>query len=118
MADGGMAVLDLRPAVGLYPPQPGRHHTRGRGEGKTVAAGDDDSRTVMVWDAPTRLFHWSAAGLVLAAWLTERLNWMQWHVGVGEALLAQTIGQGYRWLLPRPRLQATHDGELTRCRTC
>ena len=41
-----------------------------------------------VWDLPTRLFHWLAIILVLAAWLTERLNWMDWHAFAGKALLA------------------------------
>jgi cytochrome b len=41
-----------------------------------------------VWDLPTRLFHWLTVILVFAAWLTERLNWMDWHAFTGEALLA------------------------------
>ena len=48
----------------------------------------DASRTVTVWDAPTRLFHWLTAALVAAAYATWRLNWMVWHGWVGEALLA------------------------------
>lgn len=46
------------------------------------------SRAVLVWDAPTRLFHWLVAVLVAAAYATWRLNWMVWHGWVGEALLA------------------------------
>ena len=46
------------------------------------------SRAVLVWDAPTRLFHWLVAVLVAAAYATWRLNWMVWHGRVGEALLA------------------------------
>ena len=45
-------------------------------------------RKVVVWDAPTRLFHWLAAVLVVAAYVTWRLNWMDWHARVGSALLA------------------------------
>jgi cytochrome b len=41
-----------------------------------------------VWDLPTRLFHWLTVALVLAAYVTWRLNWMDWHAGAGEALLA------------------------------
>ncbi|HZZ61580.1 MAG TPA: cytochrome b/b6 domain-containing protein [Roseiarcus sp.] len=46
------------------------------------------SRAVVVWDAPIRLFHWLAAALVAAAYATWRLNWMDWHGRVGDALLA------------------------------
>ena len=46
------------------------------------------SRTVVVWDAPTRLFHWLTAALVAAAYATWRLNWMAWHAWAGDALLA------------------------------
>ncbi len=46
------------------------------------------SRTVVVWDAPTRFFHWLAAALVAAAYATWRLNWMTWHAWAGDALLA------------------------------
>jgi cytochrome b len=45
-------------------------------------------RLVFVWDAPTRLFHWLVVVLVVAAYATSRLNWMDWHAWVGEALLA------------------------------
>jgi cytochrome b len=43
---------------------------------------------VRVWDTPVRLFHWLAAALVLAAYVTWRLRWMDWHARVGEVLLA------------------------------
>jgi cytochrome b len=48
-------------------------------------------RTVLVWDRPTRLFHWIVVVLVAAAYLTWRLNWMEWHAKVGYALLATVI---------------------------
>jgi cytochrome b len=53
-----------------------------------VARRLNGSRVVTVWDAPTRLFHWLAAALVAAAYATWRLNWMDWHARVGDALLA------------------------------
>jgi cytochrome b len=43
---------------------------------------------VLVWDVPTRLFHWLAVLLVAAAYATWRLNWMDWHALAGESLLA------------------------------
>lgn len=46
---------------------------------------------VVVWDAPTRLFHWLTVVLVAAAYATWRLNWMEWHSRVGTVLLALVI---------------------------
>ena len=48
-------------------------------------------RPVLVWDMPTRLFHWLVVVLVAAAYVTSRLNWMDWHVRIGEALLALVL---------------------------
>ena len=50
-----------------------------------------DRIVVVVWDAPTRLFHWLTAVLVAAAYATWRLNWMEWHSRVGTVLLALLI---------------------------
>lgn len=49
------------------------------------------SRPVLVWDMPTRLFHWLAVVLVTAAYVTSKLNWMDWHVWIGEALLSLVL---------------------------
>lgn len=46
------------------------------------------TRTILVWDLPTRLFHWAIAVLVGALYVTWRVNWMGWHVLGGEILLA------------------------------
>lgn len=48
-------------------------------------------RPVLVWDLPTRLFHWLIVVLVAGAYLTARLNRMRWHVRIGESLLALVI---------------------------
>jgi cytochrome b len=48
-------------------------------------------RRVQVWDLPTRLFHWVIAALVAAAYVTWRLNWMDWHVRIGYAALAAVL---------------------------
>lgn len=47
----------------------------------------DGVRPVLVWDAPTRAFHWLAAALVVAAYATWRLGFMAWHAWAGYALL-------------------------------
>ena len=44
-------------------------------------------RIVLVWDIPTRVFHWLIVVLVAAAYATWRLNWMVLHGWVGEATL-------------------------------
>jgi cytochrome b len=49
------------------------------------------ARRVLVWDVPTRLFHWLMVILVAGAYVTERLNSMDWHVRIGEALLALVV---------------------------
>ncbi len=46
---------------------------------------------ILVWDGPTRLFHWVAVTLVVAAYATWRLNWMDWHAKAGYALLTLVI---------------------------
>ena len=46
---------------------------------------------IVVWDAPTRLFHWLTAVLVAAAYASWRLNWMDWHAYAGYALLALLV---------------------------
>jgi len=40
-----------------------------------------------VWDLPVRLFHWSIVVLIFAAWLTQELNKMDWHVWIGYTIL-------------------------------
>jgi cytochrome b len=46
---------------------------------------------VLVWDATTRLFHWLTAALVIACYVSWRVNWMDWHAWTGEAVLALVL---------------------------
>jgi cytochrome b len=55
------------------------------------AATQPGDRPVLVWDLPVRLFHWLVVLLVLGAYTTWKLNWMDWHVRIGEALLALVL---------------------------
>jgi cytochrome b len=55
-------------------------------------------RQVTIWDLPTRLFHWLVVALVAAAYATWRLNWMDWHAWVGDALLALVLWRFSRFL--------------------
>ena len=43
-----------------------------------------------LWDGPTRLFHWSLAALILAAWLTAGKS-MEWHKLCGYAVLGLVV---------------------------
>jgi cytochrome b len=40
-----------------------------------------------VWDAPTRLFHWAIVLLVIGSYVTNRLDWMGWHMRLGYTTL-------------------------------
>ena len=46
---------------------------------------------MLVWDLPIRLSHWLAVALVIAAYLTWRLNRMDWHAWIGDALLTVVL---------------------------
>lgn len=45
-------------------------------------------RWMKVWDAPTRLFHWSLVALIVGAWVTAENGWIDWHFRCGYAILA------------------------------
>ncbi len=80
---------------------------------------------IVVWDVPTRLFHWLTVILVAAAYATWLLNWMDWHAYTGYALLALVIfrllwgffgGETARFarFLAAPRRAAGHLAQLLR----
>jgi cytochrome b len=80
-------------------------------------------RTVLVWDLYTRLFHWLIVALVPAAYATWRLNWMDWHVLIGNALLTLLLFRliwgfvgsetaRFARLLASPRCAARHLARL------
>ena len=51
-------------------------------------------KRVRIWDLPTRLFHWSLAGLVLAAGLSGQFGgqpWLAWHFRFGYAILTLVV---------------------------
>ncbi len=52
---------------------------------------DPPNRSILVWDLPIRLFHWLTVALIAAAYVTWRLNAMDWHAYAGEALLALVL---------------------------
>jgi len=42
---------------------------------------------VRVWDLPIRLFHWAIVLLVGFSWLSQELEWMDWHKLSGYTIL-------------------------------
>jgi cytochrome b len=56
--------------------------------GPRATQSGDGAQLILVWDLPTRLFHWLAVALVIAAYATFRMDWMIWHARAGYALLA------------------------------
>jgi cytochrome b len=46
---------------------------------------------ILVWDLATRLFHWVTVALVIACYVSWRMNWMGWHAWTGDALLALVV---------------------------
>jgi cytochrome b len=48
---------------------------------------------VLVWDLPTRVFHWLLVSLVVSSFITGKIggNWMLYHERCGEAILALLI---------------------------
>jgi len=49
-------------------------------------------QTIMVWDLPTRLFHWILVALMIAQWWTaEQSSTMDYHVWGGYAVLTLVL---------------------------
>ncbi|CAN0601884.1 unnamed protein product, partial [Ectocarpus sp. 12 AP-2014] len=48
-------------------------------------------KRVLVWDLPTRLFHWSLVALLGASWLTGEMGEMEWHMRSGIAILTLVL---------------------------
>lgn len=57
----------------------------------------ETQQPVLVWDWPTRVFHWSLALSFLGAWLTsESERWQLWHISFGYSM-ALLIGFRLAW---------------------
>jgi cytochrome b len=48
-------------------------------------------RAILVWDFPTRLFHWATVALIAVAYVTYLLGWMDWHARAGDAVLTLVV---------------------------
>lgn len=52
-------------------------------------AAGDRSEQKLVWDLPTRAFHWTLVACVAGSWMTHELGtqWFEWHERLGYATL-------------------------------
>lgn len=52
-----------------------------------------DSRPIVVWDLPTRLFHWMLVALIALQFASGEFGWlsMEWHFLLGYATLALVL---------------------------
>ena len=55
------------------------------------SAKDKSGRAILVWDFPTRLFHWLTAALIAVAYITYLVGWMDWHAVAGDAALTLVV---------------------------
>lgn len=46
-----------------------------------------ETRAVPVWDIPVRLFHWMLVLLIAFSWLSNKMDWMTWHMYSGYTIL-------------------------------
>lgn len=49
------------------------------------------TRTVRVWDLPTRLFHWALAAAVIGLVVTAKTGAMDWHFRLGYTVMALLV---------------------------
>jgi cytochrome b len=50
--------------------------------------GEELTRRVRVWDAPTRLFHWALVALLVASYATAEIDELEWHMRAGYGVMA------------------------------
>jgi cytochrome b len=56
-----------------------------------LGAKEKSGRAILVWDVPTRLFHWLTAALIVVAYVTYLVGWMEWHAVAGNAALTLVV---------------------------
>jgi len=56
-----------------------------------LGAAEGPSRAILVWDFPTRLFHWLTAALIVVAYVTYHFGWMDWHARTGDTVLTLVV---------------------------
>lgn len=59
--------------------------------GGGAALSRESGATELVWDLPTRLFHWLLAALIVFSWWTVHHHHSDWHIWSGCAILTLLI---------------------------
>jgi cytochrome b len=59
--------------------------------GEPLSASRAGGATQLVWDLPTRLFHWLLAALIVFSWWTVHHHHVDWHIWSGCAILTLLI---------------------------
>ncbi len=49
------------------------------------------NNAVPVWDIPVRLFHWILVLLIAFSWLSNKMDWMTWHMYSGYTILTLVL---------------------------
>ncbi|MBY0270748.1 MAG: cytochrome b/b6 domain-containing protein [Burkholderiales bacterium] len=50
-----------------------------------------ENNAVPVWDIPVRLFHWILVLLIAFSWLSNKMDWMTWHMYSGYTILTLVL---------------------------
>ena len=58
---------------------------------ETQQGKDNNVATTMVWDIPVRFFHWALVLLIGFSWLSGEMEWMDWHMYSGYAVLTLVL---------------------------
>jgi cytochrome b len=53
-----------------------------------MARRSDSGPRAVIWDLPTRLFHWLLVLLIAAAWWSQEQDASEWHARIGYAVLS------------------------------
>lgn len=59
----------------------------------TIEAGNPRARGLLVWDVPTRLFHWTLVVLIATSWITGEHggDWLRYHFWSGYTILTLVL---------------------------
>jgi len=56
-----------------------------------MASEREAERPVKIWDVPTRLFHWTLAGLIAATYVAQEAGRLQLHMTIGYVILTLVL---------------------------
>jgi cytochrome b len=68
----------------------------------------DSTRPVVVWDLPTRIFHWALAALIPFLWWSAETDHLDWHMLAGFAVSALIVFRVYWGLFGADTARFSH----------